>query len=53
MKKLAIHAPREDELYTVETEIRCFGCSDAAGGKAVESDPRVSAQREYQPTLTT
>lgn len=42
MKKLAIHAPREDELYTIDTEIRCFGCSDAAGGQVIEGDAQVS-----------
>lgn len=36
MKKLAIHAPNENELYTTETELRCFACSDSDCGQPVE-----------------
>jgi ubiquitin carboxyl-terminal hydrolase 5/13 len=41
MKKLAISAPSDDELYDFTTSIRCFACSPV--GEAVQSDhPAVS-----------
>lgn len=41
MKKLAITAPTDDELYSYSTSVRCFGCSSV--GEAVHSDdPKVS-----------
>jgi ubiquitin carboxyl-terminal hydrolase 5/13 len=40
MKKLAITAPTDDELYSYSTSVRCFGCSSV--GEAVHSDdPKV------------
>ncbi|BEJ00479.1 hypothetical protein CcaverHIS631_0503360 [Cutaneotrichosporon cavernicola] len=36
MKKLAITAPSDDELYNVTTSLRCFACSPV--GEVVQSD---------------
>lgn len=36
LKKLAITAPSDEELYTYSTSLRCFGCSSV--GEAVHSD---------------
>jgi len=40
VKKLAISAPSDEELYTYSTSLRCFGCSNV--GEMVHSeDPKV------------
>ncbi|WVQ63980.1 uncharacterized protein L199_002138 [Kwoniella botswanensis] len=36
MKKLAISAPKDEELYNVSTSLRCFSCSPV--GEAIHSD---------------
>ena len=42
MKKLAISAPKDEELYSYSTSLRCFGCSNV--GEVVSSeDPNVSS----------
>ncbi|KAK4684371.1 ubiquitin carboxyl-terminal hydrolase 5/13, partial [Tremellales sp. Uapishka_1] len=42
LKKLAITAPSDDELYSYSTSLRCFTCSKS--GEAIHSeDPKVTA----------
>ena len=42
MKKLAISAPKDEELYSYSTSLRCFGCSNV--GEVVHSeDPKVGS----------
>ncbi|WVQ93263.1 hypothetical protein IAU59_000329 [Kwoniella sp. CBS 9459] len=36
MKKLAISAPKDEELYNYSTSLRCFSCSSV--GEAIQSD---------------
>lgn len=40
MKRLAINAPTDEELYSYSTSLRCFGCSRV--GEPIHSDdPKV------------
>ncbi|WWC91273.1 uncharacterized protein L201_006216 [Kwoniella dendrophila CBS 6074] len=42
LKKLAISAPKDEELYNVSTSLRCFSCSPI--GEAIHSDnPQITA----------
>jgi ubiquitin carboxyl-terminal hydrolase 5/13 len=42
LKKLAISAPSDEELYSYSTQLVCFACSPV--GEAVQShDPKVSS----------
>lgn len=41
MKKLAISAPSDEELYTYSTSLRCFACSNI-GEPVPSDDPKVS-----------
>ena len=42
MKKLAISAPSDEELYDYDTSLRCFECS-SSGQSVNTEDPKVSA----------
>ncbi|ODN74591.1 hypothetical protein L202_06950 [Cryptococcus amylolentus CBS 6039] len=38
LKKLAISAPSDEELFSYSTSLYCFACSPSSGGQAIETE---------------